>query len=81
MRKIAIIFLSISLTCLNICFGCLKEPFHRDGCFEYQQHMFWWRNKKNNFQSRTLILMPGPDASHKETSEVSVVPRDSFRKL
>ena len=24
----------------NICFGCSKEPFHRDGSFEYPQHMF-----------------------------------------
>ena len=34
-RKIAIIFLSISL---NMCFG--------DGYFEYLQHMFWLRKKK-----------------------------------
>ena len=27
----------------------------RDGSFEYPQHMFWLRNKKNNFQIRTLI--------------------------
>ena len=30
----------------NICFGCSKEPSHWDGSFEYQQHMFWFRNKK-----------------------------------
>ena len=36
--KIAIIFLPISL---NISFGCSKEPSHRDGSFEYPQHMFW----------------------------------------
>ena len=35
---------------LNICFGCSKEPSHRDGSFEYPQYMFWLRNKKNNFQ-------------------------------
>ena len=52
MRKIAIIILSISL---NMCFGCSKEPSHRDGSFEYPQHMFLLRNKKNNFQLRTLI--------------------------
>ena len=52
---IAIIFLSISL---NMCFGCSKEPSHRDGSFEYPQHMFWLRNKKNNFQLRTLIWGP-----------------------
>ena len=32
---------------------------HRDGSFEYPQHMFWLRNKKNNFQLRTLIWGPG----------------------
>ena len=26
----------------------------RDGSFEYPQHMFWLRNKKNNFLVRTL---------------------------
>ena len=51
-RKIVIIFLSISL---NLCFGCSKEPSHRDGSFEYPQHMFWLKNKNNNFQLRTLI--------------------------
>ena len=56
MRKIVIIVLSISL---NMCFGCSKEPSHRDGSFEYPQHMFWLRNKKNNFQLRTLIWGPG----------------------
>ena len=38
-----------------MCFGCLKEPSLRDGSFEYPQHMFWFRNKKNSFQLRTLI--------------------------
>ena len=41
-----------------MCFGCLKEPSHRDGSFEYQQHMISSRNKNNNFQSRTLICVP-----------------------
>ena len=50
--KIAIIFLSISL---NMYFGCSKEPSHCDGSFEYPQHMFWLRNKKNNFQLHSLI--------------------------
>ena len=31
-----------------MCFGCSKEPSHRDGSFEYPQHMFWLRNKKKN---------------------------------
>ena len=52
MRKIVIIFLSVSL---NMCFRCSKEPSHRDGSFEYPQHMFWLRNNENNFQLRSLI--------------------------
>ena len=32
-----------------MCFVCSKEPSHRDGSFEYPQHMFWLRNKKINF--------------------------------
>ena len=38
-----------------MCFGCSKEVSHRDGSFEYPQHMFWLRNKKNSFQLCTLI--------------------------
>ena len=38
----------------NMCFGCSKEPSHRDGSFEYPQHMFWLRNKKIIF-SYTLL--------------------------
>ena len=41
-----------------MCLGCSKEPSHRDGSFEYPQHMFWLRNKKNNFQLCTLIRGP-----------------------
>ena len=37
-----------------MCFGCSKEPSHQDGSFEYPQHMFWLRNKKNNFQNALL---------------------------
>ena len=37
-----------------MCFVCSKEPSHRDGSFEYPQHMFWLRNKKNNFLLRTF---------------------------
>ena len=44
-------------------FGYSKEPSHGDGFFEYPQHMFWLRNKKNNFQSRTLIW--GPAVIHR----------------
>ena len=43
-------FLSIRF---NICFGCSKDT-HWDSSFEYLQHMFSLRNKKNNFQSNTL---------------------------
>ena len=41
-----------------MCFGCSKELSHHDGSFVYPQHMFWLRNKKNNFQLRTLIWGP-----------------------
>ena len=49
--KIVNIFLPISF---NICFWVLKEPSHLDSSFEYPQHMFWLRNKKNYFLVRTL---------------------------
>ena len=49
------IFLPISL---NMCFGCSKEPSNLYGSFEYPQHTFWLRNKKNNFQLHTLIWGP-----------------------
>ena len=57
LRKIAVIFLSISL---NICFGFFgfsKEPSHQDGDFEYQQHMFWLRNKKKNLRKIAIIFL------------------------
>ena len=41
-----------------MCFGCPKEPSHGNGSFEYLQHMFWLRNKKNNFLFRTLNWGP-----------------------
>ena len=31
---------------------------------EYPQHMFWLRNKKNNFQLRTLNWRPGISHMH-----------------
>ena len=37
-----------------MCFGCSKEPSHRDGSFEYPQHMFWLRNKKIIFSYALL---------------------------
>ena len=53
--NISIIFLPSNL---NICFGCSKEPSPWDGSFEYLQHMFWLRNKKNSFQLCTFIWKP-----------------------
>ena len=50
--KITIILLSINL---NMCFGCLNEQSHRDGSFEYPQHMFWLRNTEINFEFLPLI--------------------------
>ena len=47
-RIIVIIFL---ITGLNMRCGFSKELF-----FQYPQHLFWLRNKKNNFQLHTLIL-------------------------
>ena len=44
-RTIVNVFLPI----ISICFGCSKEPSHRDGSFEFPQHMFWLRNKKMKF--------------------------------
>ena len=37
-----------------MCFGCSKEPSHRDGSFEYPQHMFWLRNEKMIFIDKLL---------------------------
>ena len=39
-----------------MCFGCSKEPSHRDGSFEYPQHRFWLRNKKI---ISSYTLLPG----------------------
>ena len=50
--KIVNIFLSIGL---NICFGCSKEPSHRDGSFEYSQHILGLINWKFNFKLCTVI--------------------------
>ena len=33
---------------------CSNESSHRDGSFEYPQHMFWSRNKKNIFNYALL---------------------------
>ena len=54
-HKIVIIFLFLSL---YMCFGCSKEPSYRDGSFEYPQHMFWLRNKKNKFYYTLLPEKP-----------------------
>ena len=45
-RKVVNTFLSTSF---NICFGCSKEPFHWDGSFEYQQHVFLGKIRKLNW--------------------------------
>ena len=37
---------------------CSKEPSIWDGSFEHPQHMFWLKNKKNNFPVHTLIWRP-----------------------
>ena len=57
-----------------MCFGCLKEPSHRDGSFEYLQHMFWLRYKKNIFSyallSGGLYLPYSPTSSLGQSSPV-----------
>ena len=67
--KILNIFLSINL---NLSFGCSKESSHRDGSFEYPQHMFWLRNKKivNIFLPISLDICFGfsKDRSHRNGS-------------
>ena len=44
-----------------MCFGCSKELSHRDGYFEYPQHMIWLGNKKivysNTLLSGALVLL------------------------
>ena len=50
-RKIVNIFLPIFF---SICFGCSKEPSHRDVSFEYPQHELCLRNKKVIFLLRNL---------------------------
>ena len=52
MGKIVIILVSINF---SMCFGCSKEPSHRDDSFEYPQHMFWLCNKKNGFWNYTVL--------------------------
>ena len=53
-RKIVNIFyLSINL---NNCFGCSKEPSHRDSSFEYQQRIIRCRISKLIFN---YSLLPG----------------------
>ena len=44
-----------------MCFGCSKEPSHRDGSFGYPQHMFWLKNKNINPQ---FTLTPGAPTRH-----------------
>ena len=39
-----------------MCFGCSKEPSHRDGSFEYPQHMFWVRNKEKKIIFQYALL-------------------------
>ena len=51
--SIKFLFFVLSIS-LNMCFGCSK-----DLSFEHPQHMFWLRNKKNNFLLHTLFWRPG----------------------
>ena len=58
-------------------FGFSKEQSHRDDSFEYPQHMFWLRNKKNNFQLLTLIW--GPDGTSRKR-QITQTPQKIARK-
>ena len=42
-----------------MCFGCSKKPFYLEGSNEYQQHMFWFKNNKNNFQLHNRVWIRG----------------------
>ena len=53
--KLYLFFLLINFT---IFFVCSKEKSHLDSSFEYPQHMFWSRNKKNIFQLHSLTWRP-----------------------
>ena len=75
-RKIVNIFLPISF---NICFGCSKEPSHRNGSFEYSKHMFWLRNKKINFRHALITKVLNFD-SLRHSHQFSVMLRRVFLK-
>ena len=49
-----------------MCFGCSKEPSHRDSSFEYPQHTFWLRNNEIIFVytllSGSLLFLEGDAA-------------------
>ena len=58
-----------------MCFGCSKEPSHLDVSFKYPQHMFWFRNKNNNFQLHTLIR----DANQSDFCGIILIFKADFR--
>ena len=39
-NEISVKLLIFSYPYFSSCFGCLIEPYHKDGSFEYPQHMF-----------------------------------------
>ena len=57
----------------SVCFGCSKELSHRDGAFEYPQHVFWLRNKKNVFLLSTNLK---PAASSRMSLLIHVVSQE-----
>ena len=42
----------------NICCGCSKQPFQRDGCYEHQRHMMILMGKTivTILSSKTLLI-------------------------
>ena len=59
-----------------MCFGCSKDLSHGDGSFEYPQHMFWFRNKKNNFQLAHLSGRLGSSVLVSEKRSMPCTPKD-----
>ena len=74
-----------SMIIFSICLGCSKEQYHRDGSFEYPQHMVWLRINKNIFLLYILNQRPAYDifqgpamALKEEVKNGSITLKDRF---
>ena len=54
----------------NICFGCSKEPSHRDGSSEYTRYVIWLKNKNLFLVSHSYLK---PWISYKMRKSESIV--------